>query len=87
MESAPSPLGEKIKLKINHVIYTKVCEVEEEFQPCYISGIGKDAIFENRSKGWFVYLEGSYEALLVGKEKPDLQKGDRIKITLEKVDG
>lgn len=69
------------------VINSKVADVKEEFQPCWISGFGKDAVFENRSRGWFIYLEGSYEALHVGKEKPELQKGDRIKITLEKVDG
>lgn len=79
-------LDAKIKLKIDYVIYTKIVEVEEHFVPAYISGFGAEAVFENRSKGWFLYLEGSYEALHVGKEKPELQKGDRIKITLEKVD-
>lgn len=80
MESAQAALT-------RYVINSKITSVEEEFQPCWLSGFGSGAIFENRSMGWFVYLEGSYEALHVGKEKPELQKGDRIKITLEKVDG
>ena len=38
--------------------------------------------------GWFLALEGSYEAVYVGKEKPEgLEIGDVIKITMEKEDG
>lgn len=81
MESAP-PEGSITR----YIINTKIRAVEEEFAPHFISGFGADAKFENRSLGWFIFMDGSYEALHVGKEKPELQKGDRIKITLEKVD-
>lgn len=69
---------------VRYVIPTKIVDVEEHFVPTYISGIGADALFENRSKGWFIYLEGSYEAIHVGKDKPELVKGDRVKITIER---
>lgn len=78
MESIEAPV------KVRYIINTKVANIEEEFVPTYISGIGKDALFENRSKGWFAYFEGSYEAIHVGAEKPELAKGDRVRITIER---
>lgn len=71
---------------VRYTISTEVTHIEEEFQPCYISGFGKDAIFESRSRGWFLYLKGSYEALFLGREEPTLKKGDKIKVTIEKED-
>lgn len=78
MESVEAPL------RMRYVINTKVVNIEEEFVPTYLSGFGDTALFENRSKGWFVYLEGSYEAIHVGAEKPELTKGDRVRITIER---
>lgn len=67
------------------VINSKVTDIREESSREYVKGIGNEAIFKEVSKGWFLYLEGSHEALHVGMEKPELEKGDRVKITLEKV--
>lgn len=74
---------------MRYVINSKVLSVEESFTPAYVigSGIGKDAKFVNQSQGWFIFLEGSYEALYLGKEKPGIEPGDVVKITLEKQDG
>jgi len=33
--------------------------------------------------GWAILLEGSYESLLVGKERPDLRVGQRMRIVIE----
>lgn len=70
-----------------YVINSKVSAIQEEFDQKYISGFGDSAVFEKRSKGWFVFLEGSYEKLHLGTEKPDWKKGDKIRITMEKVNG
>lgn len=41
---------------------------------------------EEMRSGWYVQFEGSWESLLFGIERPQLDVGDEIKITFEKVD-
>lgn len=36
-------------------------------------------------QGWFVALRGSWEALGLGFDKPDLAPGDKMRVSLEKV--
>ena len=36
--------------------------------------------------GWFVFLEGSWEGLHVGQERPDLLEGQRVKVKIEAVE-
>ena len=62
-----------------------VSTVREHTTETYIGGVGKDATFQTKSHGWFLYLEGSYEAIHMGAEKPEFNPGDRVKITFEKV--
>lgn len=38
-------------------------------------------------RGWWILVEGSWEFFYLGREKPILAPGDRIKITLEKTYG
>lgn len=70
---------------MRYIFYTTVIEVFEKFQPVYQGGIGDDSIFKDKSMGWFIHFVGSWEALHVGPDKPDMEKGDKVKITLEKV--
>lgn len=72
---------------MRYIINSEVISVEEHFVPCYLSGIGPDAKFHDVSEGWFVFLKGSHEALGLGPDKPTLAKGDKVKITVEKVNG
>lgn len=67
-----------------YIVFTKVVKVEEKFEKTHVSGFGADTKFIERSKGWFIYLRGSYEALYLGTTKPDFVHGDEIKITFEK---
>lgn len=69
---------------MKYIIQTKVTEVREIFTRKWLSGYGSDAIFEQISRGWFVYFQGSYEALCVGTSQPDLKQGDPILISIEK---
>jgi hypothetical protein len=46
----------------------------------YSSVIG----LKQEAHGWFMLLEGSWEWLFVGAEKPDFAPGDRVKITIAK---
>lgn len=61
-----------------------VLNVEERKRSLHVSGTGADAIFRLESVGWFAQFEGSYESLFLGTEKPDLDKGDRVNITITK---
>jgi hypothetical protein len=68
-----------------YTIRTRVLKLEERHVSRYISGFGDSATFQDVSIGWFLHLEGSYEALFLGMEKPGMQTGDEVKITLEKI--
>jgi hypothetical protein len=37
---------------------------------------------DQRSLGWYVTLEGSYESWCVGSEKPDFVQGQAVKISI-----
>lgn len=73
--------------KLSQLIYikTKVARVWEQMDQVHVSGIGKDATFKEQSRGWFVSFQGSYEALFFGHAKPDLEEGDEVRITFQKV--
>lgn len=67
-----------------YVIRTKVNEVNEVFRQEHVSGSGNAAIFRSVSRGWFLLLEGSYEALHVGFEKPVFEAGDEVEIIVRR---
>ena len=68
-----------------YVFYSRVTRVFEHnpVVRAYSNSEG-DTITETRSFGWFIHLEGSYEALHIGNVKPGLVVGDRVKVTVEK---
>ncbi len=61
-----------------------VDQVEERFRSRYISGVGNTATFNKVSLGWFIHLRGSYEALYIGNERPELLQGDKVTISIIK---
>jgi hypothetical protein len=71
--------------KTIYILHSTVVEVREHFKTIYIEGISKDAIFKNQSFGWYVLFEGSGECLYFGESQPDLNKGDKVKITFERI--
>jgi hypothetical protein len=40
---------------------------------------------EQRKLGWFILLEGSWESLYIGDERPQLEVGQRVVVTIEGV--
>ncbi len=72
----------------NSLYYTipnvRVVEVREYFTERHRAGFGKDATFVKVSLGWFIQIEGSHEALYLGREKPLIETGDRVSITIRK---
>lgn len=77
MESVTKPL-------IRYVVQSKVVGVRELKSKQYLSGVGAAATFAEHSLGWYLYLEGSYEAIHMGAERPEFEPGDRVKISFEK---
>lgn len=72
--------------RTTYTILITVTKVEEGKERKYLEGIGPDAKFTEVSLGWFVTFEGSYESLFFGDTKPELEKGDKVKITFERIE-
>jgi len=70
---------------IKYIIKTQVVKVEEKFDKVHVEGVGGEAKFMLKPKGWFAFFKGSYEAVHLGYEKPNATwtLGKKIKITIE----
>lgn len=64
----------------------KAVKVQEKIEQVHVSGVGPDTVFKEVSRGWFMYLVGSWEGLYVGEVKPAFAHGDTVRITFEKVE-
>lgn len=78
MESAEAPL------RYEYIVHTFVDRIEEHFEDYYISGVGANAKFKRMSKGWFMLLAGSHEAIYVGETCPDFKVGGSIEIVFRR---
>ena len=67
--------------------YSRVKLIRRLDKRVYLGGSGETAQFGADDMGYFVLLEGSHEAIHVGFEKPEFRIGDRIKVTMETVNG
>ena len=70
-----------IKLVYNRTIK----RVEERVAKRWISGVGKDAVFENDSQGFYALFVEDPVALYLGSTAMEWKTGDRIRLTAEKV--
>jgi hypothetical protein len=50
----------------------------------WLGGIGKDAKFANNSEGWYATFKSCPASIYLGTKEPELQVGDRVRITLER---
>lgn len=71
-------------VKVIYVTHLVVEDVRQAFTHHWTSGMGPDAIFRQHSLGWDVYWRNTVGALRF-PERPDLNPGDRVKISYEKV--
>lgn len=78
---------EPVKASVKFVIETHVVAVDEIQRVLSTSYKDKDGNFskEEETLGWFVWLNGSQERLFLGKERPELYPGDKVKVTIERV--
>lgn len=80
MESAQAPI---VQDRISFISTVKA--IEERHTSKYVSGVGKEAVFQEVSLGWYVWLEGSFESIHVGMSKPNWKIGDKIRVVMEKM--
>jgi hypothetical protein len=78
MESPETPID-------RYRIYTHVSRIHELKSKRWVRGTAKEAEFVEESMGWYLFLEGSWEGLQVGAERPNLEVGDKVLITIRKV--
>lgn len=63
-----------------------VKSIEHRFVKQWIRGVGKDAEFKEDSIGWYVtFEENPSTSIYMGHTETHLKKGDRLKMTLERV--
>jgi hypothetical protein len=65
--------------------YVTVKKIEERFVRRWVKGVGNEAVFSKDSEGWYVVFAEWAAAAHVGKDKPDFEPGDCVKMTMEKV--
>lgn len=65
---------------------TKIKSVKEEFRQFnwHKDQDGKSTC-DRESIGWFVHLEGSYEALNFGRNKPDIKEGQMVEVSIRRM--
>ena len=68
----------KIKATVKDLVFKK--------RAAKVTRVGDDINWEYEDIGWFVQFYGSYEALFVGKDRPDdLEVGQKVEITIKAV--
>lgn len=75
---------ESTSTTMRYIIPTNVRRVYQHKHKKWVGGHGDEAKFIEIPEGWFVVFNDSFEALHVGSDKPDLEVGDRVIITIEK---
>ena len=67
-----------------YTVRAKVKRVFEQKDKKYQRGVGEGATFIERSAGWYVVFDGSWEALYFGTEAPDFAANDEVEISFMK---
>ena len=64
---------------------TTVKKVEEKSRTVRGWMAGDKAMTETEKLGWFILLDGSWEYLHIGKDRPDFSPGDLVSVSIEKI--
>lgn len=75
---------EPTQTTIIYRINTTVRGVSQRTEAVYVTGQGKEAVFSEVVKGWYVHFDGSRESIYLGMEKPDLEIGSEVEITIKR---
>ena len=67
------------------IMLDKVSRVEEKIARQWTSGSAEKAVFAEQSHGWYVLLDSLGVSIYLGSTRPKLEKGDTVRLTVEKV--
>lgn len=70
---------------VKYVVFSHILSIEKHIQKKWIGGVGDNAKFNDVDGGYYMWLDGSHEAIFIGHEEPVLNAGDRIRVTFERV--
>ena len=68
------------------VFRTKVAKVERKSRVVRAWKEGDDVKIVREDLGWFVRLDGSWEAIRVGDDGPGLEVGDLVEVKIVKIE-
>lgn len=77
---------EPVEAKIKYIIHTRVVDIGEMSEVVSGKKVGDETILTTENRGYFVLFDGSRERLFLGWDEPRIKKGDKIKITIERID-
>lgn len=71
-------------VQMKYIAKSIVTDVYQKFSKTWVSGMGDSAVFAEQSKGWFLQLADSNDVICMGDEQPQLKKGDKVRIIIER---
>jgi hypothetical protein len=78
---------EERKMSTGYSFRTRIITIKEHFESknwrLEVQGDGsKLPVCDEKSIGWYIKLEGSWESMYVGLEKPDLAEGQAVTVSI-----
>ena len=80
------PTARPLDVRVAYVINTTVQKLERKSVEHWVKGTAEAAEFSTEYLGWYIQFEGSLESVCLGNDKPPFAPGDRVKITITKVE-
>lgn len=68
-----------------YVMFDKIKKIEESVAKKWVSGLGEHAMFRNESEGFYAVFESCPASVFLGTDAPELEAGNRVRLTLEKI--
>lgn len=72
-------------MKTKYHVFSEVVTVENRKARYWVSGTGDTAKFHEADLGFWMVLADSHEAIFMGMTEPAFHKGDKVKITFERI--
>ena len=69
----------------NYVFKSKVLKIEQKSRVLRAWKEGDDVKTDIEQLGWFMLLEGSFESIYMGEEKPAFGVGQSVTVTIKPV--
>lgn len=72
--------------KSTRFIYIRtISKLENRVAHRWVSGVGKEAVFEDHTVGWYAHFAEDPTALYLGTTETGLKVGDKLRLVAERV--